>query len=121
MIPKGNLQQSGLEYVRKLRDVKYYETIFDLIARQYEVAKVDEARQGAVVQVVDPAIVPDHRSWPRPSIILPIAAALGIFVGVVWAFASEGLRRIRENPAERQRLEQLKLALGFGGVRQTKS
>ncbi|MGH9597904.1 MAG: GumC family protein, partial [Edaphobacter sp.] len=46
LVPKGNMQEAGIEYVRKLRDVKYYETIFDLLARQYEVAKVDEAREG---------------------------------------------------------------------------
>jgi uncharacterized protein involved in exopolysaccharide biosynthesis len=108
LIPRGNLQQSSLEYVRKLRDVKYYETIFDLLARQYEVAKVDEARQGAVVQVVDRAIVPDRKSWPKPTIILPAAAVLGMFLGVVWAFAAEGMRRVASNPAERLRLDTLK-------------
>jgi uncharacterized protein involved in exopolysaccharide biosynthesis len=107
LIPRGNLQQSGLEYVRRLRDVKYYETIFDLLARQYEVAKVDEARQGAVVQVVDRAVVPDRKSWPKPTIILPAAAFLGMFLGVVWAFAAEGMRRIASNPAERLRLDTL--------------
>ncbi len=52
------MQAAGIEYIRKLRDVKYYETIFDLLARQYEVAKVDEARQGAVV--------PGRRQGDRP-------------------------------------------------------
>ena len=59
LVPKGNMQEAGIEYIRKLRDVKYFETIFDLLARQYEIAKVDEARQGAVVQVVD-------QSWAAP-------------------------------------------------------
>jgi uncharacterized protein involved in exopolysaccharide biosynthesis len=108
LIPRGNLQQSSLEYVRKLRDVKYYETIFDLLARQYEVAKVDEARQGAVVQVVDPAIVPDNRSWPKPSIILPVAALAGFFLAIVWSFLREAVHRIASNPLERSRLETLK-------------
>jgi uncharacterized protein involved in exopolysaccharide biosynthesis len=108
LIPRGSLQESSLEYVRRLRDVKYYETIFDLLARQYEVAKVDEARQGALVQVVDRAIVPDHKSWPKPTLILPGAAVLGMFLGVVWAFAAEGMQRIASNPAERLRLDILK-------------
>lgn len=115
LIPRGNLQQSGLEYVRKLRDVKYYETIFDLLARQYEVAKVDEARQGAVVQVVDRAVVPDRKSWPNASLILPVAAVLGIFFGTVWAFVMEGMRRIASNPAERTRLDTLQRLMSFSG------
>ena len=58
IVPKGQMTQAGLEYVRKLRDVKYYETIFDILARQFELAKLDEAKEGALIQVVDPAIPP---------------------------------------------------------------
>jgi tyrosine-protein kinase Etk/Wzc len=108
LIPKGNMQESGIEYVRKLRDVKYFETIFDLLARQYEVAKVDEARQGAVVQVVDRAIVPDRRSSPQRLLIVLGATIFGLFLGLTWAFAAEGLTRLSNNPAEHSRLEALK-------------
>ncbi|MEO6802232.1 MAG: GNVR domain-containing protein [Granulicella sp.] len=95
LIPKGNLQQAGLEYVRKSRDVKYYETIFSLLARQYEAAKVDEARQGAVVQVVDAAIVPDKRSWPLRTYFVFGAAILGMMLSVVWILSRERLADIR--------------------------
>lgn len=107
-IPKGSMQQSSLEYVRRLRDVKYYETIFDLMARQYEAAKVDEARQGSVVQVVDRAIVPDGRSSPKRTLIVLGAGILGLFLGMVWAFLAEGYTRLSNNPAERSRLEVLR-------------
>jgi len=108
LIPKGNMQEAGIEYVRKLRDVKYYETIFDLLARQYEVAKVDEARQGAVVQVVDRAIVPDHKSSPKRALIVLGAAVFGVFLGICWVFAGEAIDRLSRDPAERPRLESLK-------------
>ena len=108
LIPKGNMQEAGIEYIRKLRDVKYFETIFDLLARQYEVAKVDEARQGAVVQIVDRAIVPDRKSSPQRTLIVLGAAVLGLFFGVAWAFSREGLTRLSNNPAERSRVEELK-------------
>lgn len=58
--PKGTVTQASLDYVRALREVKYRETVQDLLTRQYEGARVDEARQGALVQVVDPAIAPDR-------------------------------------------------------------
>ena len=45
IVPKGKVPEAGLEYVRKLRDVKYYETIFDILARQFEIAKLDEAKR----------------------------------------------------------------------------
>ena len=114
LIPKGNMQEAGIEYVRKLREVKYFETIFELLARQYEIAKVDEARQGATVQVVDRAIVPDRRSSPKRTLIVLGAAVFGLFLGVVWAFAREGVTRLSNNPAEQQRLELLKRSISPG-------
>jgi tyrosine-protein kinase Etk/Wzc len=61
--PKGTVTQASLDYARALREVKYRETIQDLLTRQYEGARVDEARQGSLVQVVDPAVVPDRASY----------------------------------------------------------
>ena len=60
--PRGKITQAGLDYERALREVKYHEAMYELLMRQYEVARVDEARQGSLVQIVDPAIVPDRPS-----------------------------------------------------------
>ena len=87
---------------------------FDLLARQYEAAKVDEARQGAVVQIVDRAIVPDRKSSPQRTLIVLGAAVFGLFLGVGWAFAKEGLTRLSKNPAEHARLELLKKSISTG-------
>jgi tyrosine-protein kinase Etk/Wzc len=114
LIPKGSMQESGLEYVRKYRDVKYYETIFDLLARQYEVAKVDEAKQGSIIQVVDRAIVPDHRSFPSKLLFTLGGGFLGLFFGTLWVFFKEGVRRISSNPQEQERVNTLKELLPFG-------
>lgn len=111
LILRGNLQESSLEYIRKLRDVKYYETIFDLLARQYEAAKVDEAKQGAIIQVVDRAVVPERRSSPKRTLIVLGAVVFGLFLGIAWAFTSDGLNRLSSDPVEGQRLAALRDAL----------
>jgi tyrosine-protein kinase Etk/Wzc len=108
LIPKGNMQDSQIQFVRKIRDVKYYETIFDLLARQYEVAKVDEARQGSVVQTVDRAIVPDKRSFPLRSLIVLGAALFGLMVGIFWVLAADELTRLSSTPSGMIGLESLK-------------
>lgn len=76
--PKGSMTENGLEYVRALREMKYRETMYQLLARQYEVARVDEARQGSLIQVVDAAEVPD-----RPDSHIPL---LIFFAGILAAF-----------------------------------
>jgi uncharacterized protein involved in exopolysaccharide biosynthesis len=80
IVPKGNISQAGMEYVRRLRDVRYYETKEQLILRQFEFAKMDEAKQGGIIQVVDPAIPPDHRSSPTRTIDVLVMTILG-FLG----------------------------------------
>jgi tyrosine-protein kinase Etk/Wzc len=113
LVPKGNMQQSQMEYIRRFREVRYYETIFELMARQYELAKVDEARQGAQVQVVDPATVPDHHSSPKRRVIVLGAGVVGLLIGVAWVLISEGLARLERIPSERTRLLTLRGLLSF--------
>lgn len=111
IVPKGQVPKAGIEYVRKLRDVKYYETIFEILARQYELAKLDEAKEGALIQVVDPAIVPDYKSFPKRGLITVIAAIIGLFIGVFVAFTQEGMERLRRDPEQSERLAILRKAL----------
>jgi uncharacterized protein involved in exopolysaccharide biosynthesis len=108
IVPKGNIPEAGMEYARELRDVKYNETITELIAKQFEAAKLDEARQGAIVQVVDEAVPPDKRSFPKRTITVVLFLVLGFFAACGWSIYSDGLQRLQSNPAERQRIEALK-------------
>lgn len=110
-LSKGSLQESSLEYIQKLRNVRYQETIFDLLAQQYEIAKVDEAREGATIQIVDPATVPDHRSSPHRTLIVIGFLIFGLIISFIWALTGETLERISKNPEEKSRLEALRRAL----------
>ncbi len=100
-----------MEYLRKLRDVKYNETVFELIAKQFELAKLDEARQGAVIQVADVAVTPDKKSFPPRTLIVFLGTLLGFFAACGWSVISEGFRKMKQNPADRQRLDALRAAL----------
>ena len=108
ILSKGQVPGAGLEYVRKLRDVRYYDTIFELLAKQFEMAKLDEARQGALIQVVDPAIPPDRRSSPKRALIVLGAALIGFFMAVCWVFITAALENVQKNLAYKGRIEELK-------------
>jgi tyrosine-protein kinase Etk/Wzc len=111
IVPKGQVPQAGVEYVRKLRDVKYNETIFEILARQFELAKLDEAKEGALIQVVDPAIVPDFKSSPKRALITIGATLFGLFIGIFVALFREGMERLRRDPEQRERLNILRKAI----------
>lgn len=108
---KGRVPEVGLEYVRKLRDVKYYETIFELLARELEIAKIDEAREGSFVQVVDPATVPDHKSSPRRALIVIVSTFAGLFIGILAALVQAGMSHLREDPEASAKLALLRANL----------
>lgn len=115
IVPKGLVPRAGLEYVRKLRDVKYYETIFTILAHQYELAKLDEAKAGAITQVVDPAILPDKRSFPKRTLIVIGATVVGLFIGAFIALAQAGLTRMNEDSETGSKLALLKMLLHHRG------
>jgi tyrosine-protein kinase Etk/Wzc len=111
LLSKGQVPGAGLEYVRKLRDVKYYDSIFELLAKQFEMAKLDEARQGALIQVVDPAIPPDRRSSPKRIFIVLVATMAGFIIAMFWVLVTAAFASAQKNPENNERLERLKLTL----------
>lgn len=110
MVPRGKVPEAGLQYVRKLRDVKYYETIFEILARQFEIAKLDEAKQGAVIQIVDAATLPDKRSSPKRTLITIGATVVGFFIGVLLALLNAGFEHMKSNSETSGKLVALRTA-----------
>ena len=89
----------GPDYVSKYRDFKYQETLFDLYARQLELAKLDESREGALFQVVDPATPPEKKSKPkRAYIAVSTTLAVAVFLAA-WVAWRESRRLALMRPA----------------------
>ena len=87
--PKGKVGEAGLEYARALREVKYREMVQSLLTRQYEMARLDEARQGSLVQIVDPAAVPDRPDSLYKIWIVLAALLLSLPAALLIALATE--------------------------------
>jgi uncharacterized protein involved in exopolysaccharide biosynthesis len=80
---KSEPQEVGQNnYVEKYRNFKYQETLFELFAKQYELARIDEGREGAVIQVLDVASAPERKSNPN-NMLVTIAAIVFSFVIIV--------------------------------------
>ncbi|MBX9266358.1 GumC family protein [Chromobacterium violaceum] len=101
MVPTGKVAQSGLEYLRRLREVKYQETIFELLAKQYELAKIDESKDSSLIQVLDTASPPELKSKPQRSMIMLSGLIAGFILGTLGALLHANL-----TPARRASLRQ---------------
>ncbi|MEI6051143.1 MAG: GNVR domain-containing protein [Opitutaceae bacterium] len=114
LLPMKKLPESGLEYVRKMREVKYHETLFELLSKQLEMAKLDEAKQSAIIQVVDRAEPPELKSKPKRASIVIIATLMAFFLSVLIAFVREAMANASQDPEQAMRMGLLRQYLRQG-------
>ena len=102
LMSSGRVPEMGAEYLRKLRQLKYNETLYELLSKQYELAKLDEARDAVIIQVIDRAIPPERKSRPERAMIVVVTAFLGFLfsAGVLSVLEVRKTGRARR-PAER--------------------
>ncbi|PUE57319.1 lipopolysaccharide biosynthesis protein [Limnohabitans sp. 2KL-17] len=96
------------DYVSKYREFKYQETLFELFAKQFEVAKIDESREGAVIQVLDAAQPPERKAKPKKALIAIIATLAAGFALLLFVFIRQALRNATQDPESAQKLGKLK-------------
>ena len=113
-VPTGKLPETGLEFLRKTREFKYQETLFELLSKQFEIAKIDEAKDASLIQVVDKALVPEQKSKPKRSLIVILATMMAFFIGVLLAFFKEAAARASLDPASAERMSLLRRYLRRG-------
>ena len=111
LTPTSQVPAASLEYLRRMRDVRYQETLFEFMTRQYEMAKVDEAKQGQMIQVVDPALVPERRSWPPRTLLTLLAFILGAMFSSFWVILQSAYRHTTQDPETAMKMHQLRQML----------
>ncbi len=107
------LPEAQITYVRKQRDVQYHTLIFDLIARQFEAARLDEAKASPVIQILDPAEAPDRKSGPFRALWVLAGIVLGFLFGCTRVIASYVLSRVTADRTNAEKLDQFRRALRF--------
>jgi tyrosine-protein kinase Etk/Wzc len=100
-------------FIRKQRDVQYHTLIFDLIARQFEAARLDEAKASPLIQVLDPAEPPERKSGPYRALWVLVGFVLGFIFGCVRVIGSYVHSRVVADPDNAARLSQFRRAVSF--------
>jgi uncharacterized protein involved in exopolysaccharide biosynthesis len=98
----------GVANIRLMREVKYQEVMFELLAKQYELARVDEAKDAPIIQVLDKAAPPEKKSGPKRALIVVAATLAGLLASVLLVLGGNALDNARQDPAQRGRLEALR-------------
>jgi uncharacterized protein involved in exopolysaccharide biosynthesis len=104
-------KQAGLANIKLLRDVKYYQMLYEMLAKQYEVARLDEAKDPSIIQTLDAAVEPERKSKPSRGLIVIVVTLLTMFLSMGSAYFSEVRRK--GTPEEAARWKELKAHLGL--------
>ncbi len=108
-IATSDVPELGIQYARVLRDFKVQETLFELLTKQYEIAKINEAKDTSTIQVLDEGAVPDRKSKPKRSLIVLLATFVVGFMAVLFAFVREYSQKMPDE--DRGRWEEIKSAM----------
>ncbi len=100
----------GPDYVSKFREFKYQETLFELFARQYELARLDESREGALIQVVDVAKPAEHKSKPKRALTAVVATIAALLILTVYVLMRHFWRLSAARPEQAAKLAQFRAA-----------
>jgi len=103
----ADVPRAGLEYLRADHELRYRQALMDMLMKQYDAARLDEAKDAAVIQVLEPAIEPDRRSSPKRALIIAIFAIVGFMVGCIFALTLWWKELLQFDPVATKRFEKL--------------
>ena len=95
------------DYVSRYRESKYQETMFELFAKQFELAKVDESREGFVIQVLDMAQPPERKAKPKKALIAIIATLAAGFALLLFVFVRNALKNAAQDESTKLKISSL--------------
>jgi tyrosine-protein kinase Etk/Wzc len=107
----GNVPAAGLEYLRAAHELAYRQALYDMLMKQYDAARLDEAKEAAIIQVVEPAIVPDRKSSPKRALIVVAFTVVGFFGACILVLLGWWRSIVQSDPIAARQIQNLSCAL----------
>jgi tyrosine-protein kinase Etk/Wzc len=98
------------DYIAKYREYKYNEALFELFSKQYEIARIDEGREGATIQIIDVAEPPERKSKPKKALIAMMATLATGFALLLFVFVRNALTNQKRDALTEQKLQNISRA-----------
>jgi uncharacterized protein involved in exopolysaccharide biosynthesis len=113
-VPVSRLSDTGFAYIHQMRDLKYKQSLFELYTKQFEMAKMDEAKEPSLIQVVDQAQPLEERSAPKRAQMMVMLTLIALIMSILLAFIMNALDAAKQNPGSAERLNLLRRYLQRG-------
>lgn len=95
-IPTVKMPGLSLRYARLLRDAKVHETLVEFLTSQYEMARIQEAKDSPTVQVLDRAQAPEKKAKPRRTLIVLLSTLTAAFFAVFMCFFMDYIEDMKD-------------------------
>jgi len=105
-----NIASTQSDAVKAYREIKAQEAMMSVLIAQYETARVDEAKEGPLVQQVDPALKPEKKSKPKRMLIVGLGSLAGLMLAMLMSMARRAWRKAHETPESKDQLQAFKAA-----------
>lgn len=104
-------QSGGLGNMKLVREVKYHQMLYELLSKQYEVARLDEAKDASIIQVLDVAVEPERKYKPMRAIIVLVTMIIVFVMLIGWILIAEAQRKAQQIPERAAQWDNLKATL----------
>jgi len=84
----------GNTYYDLARQAKINETVYEVLTKQYELAKVQEAKEIPSIRVLDEPVVPERKIWPPRLVIIILGTLMVLLLGVTYIFGKASLQQL---------------------------
>lgn len=109
IIPTGEIPSIGIEYIRRMREFKFHESLYEILIKQYEAARLDEAKEAPIAQVISRASVPELKAKPKILLLTFVGLALGFFISSFFAFVVEYFEKVSMDSSKANLLREMKI------------
>jgi len=104
----SSISSQGIENLNLLRDMKYSEATYELLTKQLEIAKIDEAKDSAIIQVLDRAIEPDKKSGPRRLLVVVLSGTVAFLLACLIVLLRHEWRAAMQDENRSTKLQMLR-------------
>ena len=107
----------GIEFIRKMRELKYNEALYEILLKQYEAAKLDESKDSTIIQIIEKPEIPEIKYSPKRARLVLISTFTVFFLSLFLSFFLYFFENLKQNPETSNKLSKLKELLDFKSVK----
>lgn len=108
LLSTSKASRYGIEYIRKMREFKYNESLYEILLKQYEFAKLEEAKDPTIIQIIENPEIPLKKFKPKRRYIVVISTFVAFMLSILWVFIKTFIEELKKDESRYQKINEIK-------------